>query len=128
MRALLILLLLGVGLVGCAGDASGEAAGDEEKKPQADPRTLVEVAAVARGAVGDHLGASAVIESEAQASLVPETQGVVTGIYAEEGDTVTKGQLLAVVASPTLDAAYQRATAELERAQGDLQTAERLRG
>jgi membrane fusion protein (multidrug efflux system) len=128
MRALLIALLLGVGPLGCSGGASGDDAAEEEEKAQPDPRTLVEVAAVGRGSVGDHLGASAVIESEAQASLVPETQGVVTGIYAEEGDVVTQGQLLAVVASPTLDAAYQRATAELERAEVDLQTAERLFG
>lgn len=122
MRALLFLLLLGA----CSGEGDVPPEGEAEAETEPDPRTLVEVAAVARGSVGDHIGASAVIESEAQASLVPETQGVVTGIYAEEGDTVKKGQLLAVVASPTLDAAYQRATAELERAQADAATAERL--
>ncbi len=122
MRALLLLLLLGA----CS-QGGEEPAPDEEKSEAApDPRTLVEVGVVTRGTVGDHIGASAIVESEAQASLVPETQGVVTGIYAEEGDTVTKGQLLAMVASPTLDAAYQRATAELERAQADAATAERL--
>ncbi|MDP2308765.1 MAG: efflux RND transporter periplasmic adaptor subunit [Pseudomonadota bacterium] len=126
MRALLLMLFLGA----CAGGSEG-AAGDEDKaedEREADPRTLVEVAAVGRGSVGDHIGASAVVESEAQASLVPETQGIVTGIYAEEGDTVKKGQLLAVVASPTLDAAYQRAGAELERASADAEAAERLFG
>lgn len=133
MRALLLTMLLGA----CAGGSSASSDGapdgaseDDEKDTteRPDPRTLVEVAAVGRGSVGAHIGASAVVESEAQATLVPETQGIVTGIYAEEGDTVRKGQLLAVVASPTLDAAYQRAGAELERATADAEAAERLFG
>lgn len=122
MRALLFMILLGA----CSGGAPEGPDGEEKAETQPDPRTLVEVATVTRASVGDHLGASAVIESEAQASLVPETQGIVTGIYAEEGDAVTKGQLLAVIASPTLDAAYERATAELERATADAEAAERL--
>lgn len=123
-------------LIGCGGDAPAEGdqaadgTSDEEKeeKAQPDPRTLVEAAAVVRGSVGSHLVASATVESEAQATLVPETTGVVTGIHAEEGDAVRRGQLLAVIASPTLDAAYQRASAELERATTEAETAERLFG
>jgi RND family efflux transporter MFP subunit len=121
MRTVLLLF----GLVACAGGSDKGPGGDKDEV-QPDPRTLVEVAPVVRGGVGDHIGASATIESDASATLVPEAQGVVTGIYAEEGDPVTKGQLLAVIASPTLDAAYQRATAELERATNDAATAERL--
>ncbi len=109
---------------GCSGGAD-EAEADEQKV-QADPRTLVEVAPVVRGGVGDHIGASASIESDVQATLVPETQGTVAGLYAEEGDIVTRGQLLAVLASPTLDAAYARAGAELERATAEATSAERL--
>ncbi|MBM4389942.1 MAG: efflux RND transporter periplasmic adaptor subunit [Deltaproteobacteria bacterium] len=108
------------------GGEEGEGEDEEGKGPPVDPRTLVDVAAVAPGTVGDHVVASAAVESEAQAALVPETTGVVTGIYAEEGDDVRKGQLLAVIASPQLDAAYERATAELERATADAEAAERL--
>ena len=43
-----------------------------------------------------------------------------------EGDAVTKGQLLAVIASPQLDAAYERASAELERTSAEAESAERL--
>jgi membrane fusion protein (multidrug efflux system) len=124
-------LLLLLACLGCgegSADGSSGASADEraEKKPRPDPRTLVEVTPVARGSVANHLVASATVESEAQATLVPETQGIVTGIHVEEGDRVAKGQLLAVVASPQLDAAYERANAELERAQRDADAAERL--
>lgn len=99
---------------------------DEKKKAEPDPRTLVEVASAVTGGVGDHLVGSATVESEAQATLVPEAQGVVTGIFVEEGDAVKKGQLLAVIASPTLEGGYERASAELDRATREAATAERL--
>lgn len=99
---------------------------EEDTKVQVDPRSLVDVAAVAKGDVGQHLVASGVVESEGQATLVPETAGRVTGIYVEEGEKVKSGQLLAVIASPSLDAAYERAGAELQRADTELSTAQRL--
>lgn len=128
MRLFFVLTLGAVLACSAGGEAEGGDKGKDkaDDDPPADPRTLVDVATVALGTVGDHVVASAAVESEAQAALVPETTGVVTGIYAEEGDAVAKGQLLAVIASPQLDAAYQRATAELERATADAESAERL--
>lgn len=124
-------MLLPLWLVACSGDDAADAPAEGETQadpddPEPDPRTLVEVATVTLGAVGDHLVGSATVESEAQASLVPETQGVVTGIFVEEGDRVTKGQLLAVLASPALEGGYERAAAELERATREAEIAERL--
>ncbi len=124
--ALIIGFSLACSMSASEGGGEGEGKDKEDKGPPVDPRTLVDVATVAPGTVGDHVVASAAVESEAEAALVPETTGIVTGIYAEEGDTVHKGQLLAVIASPQLDAAYERATAELERATADAQAAERL--
>lgn len=127
-------MLFPLWLVACSGDDAADAPAegeeqadtDDNQEPEPDPRTLVEVATVTVGSVGDHLVGSATVESEAQASLVPETQGVVTGIFVEEGDPVKKGQLLAVLASPTLEGGYERAAAELERATREAETAERL--
>lgn len=122
--ALLILLWLS----GCSVSSDGEKdeETDEDAEVQQDPRTLVEVASVAPGSVASHLVASATIESEAQTAVMPEAQGVVTEIRVEEGDEVVKGQILAVIASPALDAAFQRASTELERAATECDTAERL--
>lgn len=128
MRAFLLLSV--VAILGCSmgGGEGGPAAegGEDSAEPKVDPRILVEVEPTALGAVGDHVVASAAVESEAQALLVPETVGLVTGIYVEEGDVVTQGQLLAVIASPSLDAAYERASSELERAETDAAAAQRL--
>ncbi len=106
------------------GDATGE--GEASGKPKVDPRSLIDVTPVVAGSVSSSLSASGIIEAESQATLLPEAQGRVSALYVEEGDTVTRGQLLAVIASPTLDAAYQRASAELERARAEAVTATRL--
>lgn len=127
MHPLMLLLLLSLACsVGGDGGKGGGKGGDEEDEPVVDPRILVDVQPAALGAVGDHVLASAAVESEGQAILVPEATGVVTGIYVEEGDRITRGQLLAVIASPQLDAAYQRASAELERTEAEAAAAQRL--
>ncbi len=119
--------LLTLFLVACAGGPEGGGGDtDAEEETQPDPRSLVEVALVMPGSVGSHLVGSATVESEAQATLVPEATGVVTGIYVEEGDRVTKGQLLAALSNPTLEGGFSRASAELERATRDVEAARRL--
>ncbi len=121
------LLLLAL-LTACSVQGGGEGGKneDEEEKPVLDPRILVESASATLGAVGDHVVASASVESEGQAVLIPEASGLVTGVYAEDGDRVEKGQLLAEIASPTLDGAFARAVEELARAEADAEAAERL--
>ena len=51
----------------------------------------------------------------AEANLTPETTGTVVEIRVEEGDRVHKGQVLAVLANPNLDANLSRAQAEVAR-------------
>jgi len=124
----MIVWLLSLALLGCAGgDGEGKGPEGEEKEEfQPDPRSLVEVAAVATGSVGSHLVGAATVESEAQATIVPEATGVVTELLVEEGDTVRKGQVLAVLSSPTLEGSYAQAKGELERAERDADSARRL--
>lgn len=123
------LLLLAIVILGCSvggGETPAAGADGEEGEPIVDPRILVEKEVAAPGTVGDHVVASAAVESDAEAVIIPEATGLVTAVYAEEGDTVTRGQVLAIIASPSLDAAYERASAELERTQTDAAAAERL--
>lgn len=123
--SLLPLLLL---LSACsAGPPGGE--GDKDKKEDqapADRRVLVEAEAAALGEVADHLVTTGLLESEAQADIVPEASGLVSQVLVEEGDAVKKGDVLAILSSPTLEAGAERALLELDRARREVETARSL--
>jgi membrane fusion protein (multidrug efflux system) len=134
MRLFLFLLTAALGFgVACESqdeepseqDASED---DEDKAPRADPRTLVDVEVLSIGSVSSHLVTSGTVEAEAQADLVPEISGTVVALHVEEGDRVRKGQKLATLSSPTLEANLARAEAEMARARKDHAEVERLFG
>ena len=126
-------VLLGLA-VACGGRPGGGrpegrgADGDDEGStaPGPERRLLIESEAVENGAVADHLITSGTLESEAQADITPETTGVVSRILVEEGDPIRRGQLLAVIRNPSLDAGAERAELELSKAQATVAEAERL--
>lgn len=128
--ALLLALLLGACSAstdeGGGPDKGGEEG--EEKDEIPDRRVLVDAAPVHRGEVADHLVTTGSLESEGQADIVPEANGVVTQLLVEEGDTVRKGQLLAVLSNPSLEAGAQRAQLDLDRARREVETARSLHG
>lgn len=117
-------------LVACGGPGDGQAKGDGDDEgateEDADARVLVEVALVARGGVADTLDTTGVLESEAQADIVPEASGIVQQVLVEEGDLVRRGQVLAVLSNPSLEAGADRATSELDRARRDFEQAQQL--
>ena len=88
---------------------------DEEDKVN-DWRVLVETATVAMGSVANELITHGTLESEAMADITPEAGGVVTEILVEEGDAVSRGQVLAVLSNPSLEAGSDRAQVELTQA------------
>lgn len=108
-------------LLACSGGPGPEGEMPENIGPITDPRPLVQVEELGRGAVADLLISNGVVESEAQADLVPEATGTVVAIKAEEGDRVRKGQVLAILENASLDAGLARAEAELARAQAELE-------
>lgn len=117
-------------LISCSGGPSEGYGGGQWGKPsvEGDRRILVEVDTVSHGSVADYLETTGSIESEAQADIAVETTGTVTQIAAEEGDSVSRGQLLAVIENPSLEASARRASIELERAEADLERARTLHG
>lgn len=80
-----------------------------------EPVSVVEVSLVGRGAVADQVGASAVVESELTANLVPEATGIITEILADEGDPVVEGQVLATLENISLGTGAAKARAEVSR-------------
>ncbi|MEY3209645.1 MAG: hypothetical protein RIT28_126 [Pseudomonadota bacterium] len=127
-RLLVVFALLSLACSGGPGGPGGPGGegGEEEAKRKVDPRTLVTVAAVGPGEVAATIQSTGVVESEAQADLTPEASGTVISISVEEGDTVKRGQVLAVIQNASLDAAYERAKAELARAERELAQVESL--
>jgi RND family efflux transporter MFP subunit len=90
------------------------------------PITVVEMAEVILGSVADEIGASAIVESEAHADLVPEAVGVVVEVRADEGDVVAAGDVLAVLDNVSLDTEATRAHDEVARLEAQVESARGL--
>ena len=99
--------------------ASACLGGGEEEKEAESIVTVVEVARAVTGDVSDLLLTTAFIESEAEANVAPGASGVVQEILVDAGDTVTEGQVLAIVKSTGLTATASRSSAELKRLERD---------
>ncbi len=100
--------------------------GSEDHSKVADWRVLVESVSAKTGTVAKELVTHGTLESETMADITPEAGGVVTAIKAEEGDTVRKGQVLAILSSPSIEATSERARLELAAAQRKFGQAEKL--
>jgi membrane fusion protein (multidrug efflux system) len=100
-------------LAACSMEFGGEDEGGDDKSQPPEPVSVVEVTPVVRGSVADELIASAVVEAEASADIIPEVSGRVTKVTADVGDEVDAGDVLAVVDNTTVDVGADRASAEV---------------
>ena len=124
-----ICILVGLMLlfVACGGDEEheGKYGGmGGENKPE--PVTLVEAIPVTHGQVSDTLIANAIVESESQADIYASATGIVLSVHKDEGDTVARGALLAIIDNIQLDASAERAQAELRRLEEQVESTKRL--
>ena len=85
----------------------------------------VEVAEVTTGAIASYISATANLVAEDQVKVLSEAEGRVERLLVEEGDSVTKGQVLAVlvqdeakIAMSKVELKASNASAALERAKG----------
>jgi membrane fusion protein (multidrug efflux system) len=115
---------LALALAGCSG--GGEDKPHGEGQEQAEPVTVVEMAMASSGTVIDEIVSSAVVEALAQADLVPEATGVVVQIHKDEGDPVTKGEVLAVLDNAVLGTGAERARGEVSRLEQQVNEAREL--
>ncbi|MEN0064714.1 MAG: efflux RND transporter periplasmic adaptor subunit [Myxococcota bacterium] len=110
-------------LVACGG-SSGPPSGND--LPVDDPVSVVEIGQASLGDVAEFLTSSAVVESEASADLVPEATGIVRRILKDEGDPVSRGDLLAVLDNVSLGTGAESAAAEVTKLTGQVAEAEAL--
>jgi membrane fusion protein (multidrug efflux system) len=91
--------------------------GDKQADADNHPRVPVEVAAAMRAPINASYSGTAALEAEQEADVVSKASGVLLKLYAEEGQRVQAGQLLAQI-DPS-SAAYQLAQsqAQLRKAQ-----------
>lgn len=115
-----VALGLGLALTGCQG---GDQAPTQGKAPSSASAPLVAVATPFKpdsGRVREYMGT---VESRNQISLVPQVTGQLLEVNASVGDRVSRGQILAVVEDPELDARMSQAQASVSVAQAAVQTA-----
>ncbi len=95
----------------------------------------VEVAEITTGAISSYISATANLVAEDQVKVLAEAEGRVERLKVEEGDLVTKGQVLAVldqdearIARSKVELKATNTKAALDRAQEQLRTGSDLLG
>lgn len=106
-----------------AGDAAAATAKEEDKKIEAVP---VEVADVARRPIAARYSGTANLEAPNEAQVVAKTSGVLLELLAEEGDVVRAGQVLARIDPDRPRLEVERTRALVRKLENNLRRAEEL--
>lgn len=96
---------------------------EEEKL---EPGIPVETVLVEQGRVRASFHASAILEAEESADVIPRVNGIVEKIYVEEGDFVEKGQVIAQLESSRYALAVAQIEAELRNVRQELKRNQQL--
>lgn len=88
--------------------------------------TVVEVRPAQKGSVAERITTTAVVEAVRSAEVAPVNPGVVKSVHADDGDVVSRGQLLAVLENIALEASSGRARAEVTRLEQQLRDTKQL--
>jgi membrane fusion protein (multidrug efflux system) len=136
-RTLIPSLILAVGLVGlaaCGGNSNDAGPHTEGRRPGnrpggGRPQLPIMSVAVEPAALGDiatYYRATASLDPDKQADILARVSGVVQQIVAEEGDRVTKGQVLLHVEDDEYRHRTTMAKVDLEKQQARLDRAEKI--
>lgn len=122
---LILVMSAALALQGCMGQAIGNEANDSQTAAE-DPAIPVEAATVITDDVAAVYSGTATLEADEQATVVTQITGVVLEIYAEEGDFVEAGQVLARVETDRYRLQVEQAEAALKRLETDFQRKKEL--
>lgn len=81
----------------------------------------VEMASAMRGSISAYYSTTATLEAEEEAMVVAKVRGVVQKLNVEEGDFITKGQVMAQMEDEQLEIEASRAKATMDRLYNDYQ-------
>jgi len=116
--------------LGCARKKSGEGGGGGSVSgAAASPAQrvqVVEVAPVVRSDLREAMSVVGSLEANESAQIRPEVSGLVQGIYFEEGQAVTRGQLLMKIDDSELRAQYAQVEARFDLATRNVERSENL--
>ncbi|MFU8860191.1 MAG: efflux RND transporter periplasmic adaptor subunit [Cyclonatronaceae bacterium] len=116
---LMILLLASISLsqVSCSSESQSKSPADTDSTPVIP----VEADRVKRGDVSAYYHGTATLEARDEATVVAEVAGLVTGIFVEEGDMVSKGQILAKIDREPYEIEAARVQAILNRLENEFE-------
>ena len=108
-------------------DATPQQADSEEDKEKSEEAAIpVEVAVARRGSIAAAWRGSATLEAEAEAEVVARSSGIVESLNAEEGDTVSAGDVLARLDDDQLRIEVSRAKANMDKLTADFTRAKQV--
>ncbi|QTH64072.1 efflux RND transporter periplasmic adaptor subunit [Psychrosphaera ytuae] len=115
-----LIALTVVGLLNISGCEEATASVDSEKKQEEVIKVPVAVTSLQRQDIANYYASNATLESPAEADVISKVQGLIEKIYAEEGDYVRKGQVLAELDSDRYQLVLQQREADLRQVKSEL--------
>lgn len=124
VRLMLVITAVAM-LVGCSLEKTEDAKSAKTKQLTSKP-VLVELAEVKRGMIEEILERSSALEAEAQVQVLARTRNPAVELLVEEGDVVSKGQVLLRLENDRQQTDYDQTTSQLEQAKIDFDSTESL--
>lgn len=123
MKRLKSILL--IGLIGSLATLNYSCSSETQSKDVEDKDSTVaipvEMASAMRGPISAYYSTTATLEAEEEAMVVAKVRGVVQKLNVEEGDFITKGQVMAQMEDEQLEIESLRAKSTMDRLYNDYQ-------
>ena len=120
------LMVLSLGLGGCFDNKETADKAEQSEKEQQKAPIPVEVIAIERGDIQQTYRSITTLEAENEAQVVARSTGILETLLVEEGDIVTKGQLLAQLNIEQLTLEVNQIEATLNKLKNELNRQEQL--
>ncbi len=117
MKKTFILLVVAITAVTTSCSLNVKSGNKNKKKDSKEIVVPIQVESLKKGPISSFILSSGTVEAEMSVDIVAETNGVVEKLNVEEGDSVKKGQILAVVNFEELKLSKDKAEVALKEAE-----------